>query len=206
MSLRTSGGPISSTSSLHQCSLHRRRELQRDRTAAHSTNHRRLVTNADDQVRCSPALSDSTGTPKDAYALARMPLIHDLTMPHAGVFPSWRQWLQQQGVRLPTREGPGLRINTSAAVVQAALNGQGVALARRAFVSDELRAGRLVRVLPSVRWPIRWAHDVVASEAVVAREPVQLFAEWLVREAEADLHTPGPGVESRPTVVSEQIV
>jgi LysR family transcriptional regulator, glycine cleavage system transcriptional activator len=135
---------------------------------------------------CSPHLLQRSRAPKNAAALARLPLIHDLTMVHAGVFPSWSEWLLRQGLRLP-KGALGLQINSSAAVVQAALNGQGVALARRAFVSDELRAGRLERLLPAVQWPIRWAYYVVQPESAVPRQPVQAFVGWLVREAEADL-------------------
>lgn len=138
---------------------------------------------------CSPSLLKGSPAPKSAVALARMPLIHDLTMSHAGVFPSWREWLHKQGVRLP-KGVQGLQINSSAAVVQAALNGQGVALARRAFVSDALRAGHLERLLPAVQWPIRWAYHVVKTESATARGPVQAFVGWLVEEAAADLRAP----------------
>lgn len=138
---------------------------------------------------CSPSLLQGMSAPEDAAALARMPLIHDLTMPHAGVFPSWREWLGEQGLRL-SRAVQGLQINSSAAVVQAALNGQGVALARRAFVSDELRAGHLERLLPAVQWPIRWAYYVVHTESAMLREPVQAFVDWLAGEAAADLRAP----------------
>jgi LysR family glycine cleavage system transcriptional activator len=135
---------------------------------------------------CSPSLLDGAHGPTNASELARMPLIHDLTMPQAGVFPSWSDWLGKQEVRLP-KGVQGLQINSSAAVVQAALNGQGVALARRAFVSDELRAGRLVRLLPEVQWAIRWAYYVVHTESAASREPVNAFIEWLAEEAAADL-------------------
>jgi LysR family transcriptional regulator, glycine cleavage system transcriptional activator len=130
---------------------------------------------------CSPSLLLHTAVPQRAAALARLPLIHDLTMPQVGVFPSWREWLLKQGLRLP-RGVQSLEINSSAAVVQAALNGQGVALARR--------AGRLVRLLPSVSWPIHWAYYVVQPESGVAREPAQAFMDWLADEAEIDLRVP----------------
>lgn len=141
---------------------------------------------------CSPYLLKGSRAPNTAAALAQMPLIHDLTMPHAGVFPSWREWLHKQEVRLP-KGVQGLQINSSAAVVQAALNGQGVALARRAFVSDELRAGHLERLLPGVQWPIRWAYYAVRTESSTSRGPVQAFVNWLAEEAEADLRVPLPG-------------
>ena len=144
---------------------------------------------------CSPSLLRGTNFPVDAAALARLPLIHDLTMRHAGVFPSWQEWLRKQGMRLPTGE-QGLQINSSSAVVQAALNGQGVALARRAFASDDLRAGRLQRLLPSVQWPIRWAYYVVQPVPAEPRKPVQAFVDWLAEEAEADVRAPTPAADT----------
>ena len=144
---------------------------------------------------CSPSLVQGTGAPENAVALARLPLIHDLTMPNSGVFPSWREWLQVQDVRL-SKGLPGLQINSSAVVVQAALNGQGVALARRAFVSDELRTGRLQRLLPAMRWPIRWAYYVVQTESTMPREPVRAFVDWLADEAAADLAAPAGAVHA----------
>lgn len=135
---------------------------------------------------CAPALLGDAAPPQDASALTRLPLIHDLTMAQAGVFPSWRHWLEHQGAR-PSKSEQGLKINSSAAVVQAALNGQGVALARRAFVSDELRVGRLLRLVPSVRWPVPWAYYVVTPEASAPTQQARRFVEWLTLEAEADL-------------------
>jgi LysR family transcriptional regulator, glycine cleavage system transcriptional activator len=135
---------------------------------------------------CSPTLLGGKASPKDASGLLRLPLIHDLTLRQAKVFPSWQQWLHKQGERLPAN-ALGLQINASAAVVQAALGGQGVALARRAFVSDELRAGRLLRLLPKVSWPIRWAYYVVSPENLQPQEGTRLFSAWLVQQAEEDM-------------------
>jgi LysR family glycine cleavage system transcriptional activator len=140
----------------------------------------------------SPSLLGGSGASDNAALLVRLPLIHDLTMPQAVGFPSWSERLLRQEVRLP-KGVLGLQINSSAAVVQAALNGQGAALARRAFVSDELRAGRLERMLPAVKWPIRWAYYVVQAESAAARQAVQAFVDWLAEEAEADLRVPAPG-------------
>ena len=72
----------------------------------------------------------------------------------------------------------GVRITASAASVQAALSGQGMALTRRAFVSDELRTGRLIRRRPQVRRRIPWAYCVVAPKEAAAREPVQFSIDW----------------------------
>jgi LysR family glycine cleavage system transcriptional activator len=84
--------------------------------------------------------------------LAQETLIHDLSMDgHAG--PSWVAWLQKAGV-----EGGhgrrGMKINNSAAVLQAAVEGHGIALARSVMARDDLAAGRLVRLFGKIRYAV----------------------------------------------------
>lgn len=45
-------------------------------------------------------------------------------------FPTWDTWLRTAGVRHAATMASGLKINNSAAVLQAAIDGQGVALVR----------------------------------------------------------------------------
>jgi LysR family transcriptional regulator, glycine cleavage system transcriptional activator len=139
---------------------------------------------------CSPALLAQTSAPRTGAQLAKMTLIHDLTAAPRAVFPTWGTWLAAQGVEgaAATR---GLQINASASVIQAALNGQGVALARRAFVAEELQAGRLVRLLPQVRWPIAWSYHLVFTTQAMERASAVAFAAWLKAEVAA-VHAPGP--------------
>ncbi|MFP3663362.1 LysR substrate-binding domain-containing protein, partial [Burkholderia sp. SIMBA_043] len=79
----------------------------------------------------------------------RETLIHDLSMDgHAG-FPTWEIWMKKAGVTNapPTR---GMQINNSAAVLQAAIEGHGIALARSVMAGDDLASGRLVRLFPDI--------------------------------------------------------
>jgi LysR family transcriptional regulator, glycine cleavage system transcriptional activator len=133
---------------------------------------------------CSLSMLKDERGPRTATQLSRMCLIHDLTMAPQAVFPTWNAWLQAQGV---TRAVPdrGMRINSSAAVIQAAIHGQGVALARRAFVVDDLASGHLVRLLPHLRWPITWGYYVVRAQRTQPAEPAERFVAWLREEAAA---------------------
>jgi LysR family transcriptional regulator, glycine cleavage system transcriptional activator len=130
---------------------------------------------------CSPALLADRAAPRTAKQLATMTLIHDLTLAPLKAFPSWTQWLHAQGAK-PTNASRGLHINASAAVIQAALSGQGVALARRAFVANDLADGRLLRLLPHIRWPIAWAYHLVHTDTALRREPLRAFVAWLKDE------------------------
>ncbi len=116
--------------------------------------------------------------------LARSTLIHDLSMPARSGFPTWRTWLDEASLS-HVSAAHGLRINNSAAVLQAAIDGMGVALGRSVMVRDDLAAGRLVRpfgergVLPAQ------AYYAVYRAGSDARAPVAAFRDWLVEEAGA---------------------
>ena len=77
----------------------------------------------------------------------------------------------------------GLRINNSASVLQAAIDGQGVALARSVMAHDDLAAGRLVRLFPQVRLDSALAYYVVYRPECIAQPKVAAFRDWLLREA-----------------------
>ena len=77
----------------------------------------------------------------------------------------------------------GQRINNSDAVLQAAVDGQGVALARSVMAHDDLAAGRLVRLFPQVRLESALAYYVVYRPECIAQPKVAAFRDWLLREA-----------------------
>lgn len=59
---------------------------------------------------------------------------------------NWRAWLSASGADLPTNH-TGYRINSYPLVVEAAKNGQGVALGWRYLVDDHLASGHLIKPL-----------------------------------------------------------
>ncbi|WP_256869527.1 LysR substrate-binding domain-containing protein [Sphingobium lactosutens] len=116
--------------------------------------------------------------------IADQTLIHDGTPHPGGEFPSWAEWLARAGSnRMPSDRG--LKINSTAAVIQGAIAGQGVALVRKALVAQELDSGRLVHLLPQQHWPVKWAYYVVASPKALRRYEVSAFHDWLVEVAHA---------------------
>jgi LysR family glycine cleavage system transcriptional activator len=118
--------------------------------------------------------------------LAGQTLIDDATPHPGGGFPSWDDWLSHVGA-LPRQGRPTLRINATAAVVQAALAGHGVALVRRALVANELATSRLSELFPHQRWPVRWAYYAIAAPKALRRREVAAFYEWLVDDVSATL-------------------
>ncbi len=97
-------------------------------------------------------------------------------------FPSWRAWLHHAGVVGYSRER-GTKINNSAAVLQAAIDGQGVALARSVMARDDLAAGRLVRLFPRVEFASPLAYFVVYRPESAALTRLLAFRTWLIEKA-----------------------
>ena len=130
---------------------------------------------------CAPALL-ATATLQAPGDLRGQVLIHDQSVDTSTGFASWQAWLRHAGVQgVPTDRG--LRINNSAAVLQAAIDGQGVALARSVMAHDDLAAGRLARLFPQVRLESTLAYYVVYRPECIAQPKVAAFRDWLLREA-----------------------
>lgn len=133
---------------------------------------------------CSPGLLRRHGGLRAPADLARETLIHDLSMDgHAG-FPTWEAWMEKAGVTgaIPRR---GMKINNSAAVLQAAVEGHGVALARSVMAGDDLASGRLVRLFPDIRFVSQMAYYVVYRPERASLPRLAAFRDWLLEEASA---------------------
>lgn len=132
---------------------------------------------------CAPdyPLLENNGLADDA--LPRCTLIHDLSMANYEDFPTWRMWLDAAGFGRVEADH-GLRINNSAAVLQAAIEGQGLALARSVMVKDDLDAGRLIRPFPDkgLECPLTQAYYVVYRPECGALPKIQAFRDWVISE------------------------
>ena len=77
----------------------------------------------------------------------------------------------------------GLRVNSSAAVLQAAIEGHGVALARSVMARDDLTAGRLARLFPQIEFSSPLAYYVVYRSECATLPRLVAFRDWLFAEA-----------------------
>src|SRR5690606_16887847 len=97
---------------------------------------------------------------------------------------AWGRWLELAGATNVTPKRT-VEYTESSMLVEAALLGQGVALARVSLVSNELRDGRLVRLftkLPPL--PCELAYYVLISEFAHSQPIVAAFVRWITREVE----------------------
>ena len=140
---------------------------------------------------CSPALCEGVHPLKTPDDLRHHTLIHDHSFeltPHRrfartfqGVFPDWRRWLDAAGVDdVDPSHGPGL--SPSSMVIQAAIDGQGVALARSVLIASDLADGRLLKPFgPTI--PVDFAYYLVSPDAAADRPKVAAFRSWIMEEA-----------------------
>jgi LysR family glycine cleavage system transcriptional activator len=130
---------------------------------------------------CSPTLFGDGRRLRRPADLAGFKLIHDVSVDARSGFTTWSAWFEEVGAKVDTKRG--LRINNSAAVLQAAIEGQGVALARSIMVADDVAAGRLVRLFPEIEHASALAYYVVYQPEHAALPKLVAFRDWLVREA-----------------------
>jgi LysR family glycine cleavage system transcriptional activator len=130
---------------------------------------------------CSPALLEGAHPLRSPADLEHHALIHDKSMAFESSFPTWQSWLRNAG-RDDIDCERGLQINDSAAVIQAAIAGSGVALGRTSLVAKDLAEGRLVRPFGD-DLAYDFAYYVVHRPHAANAPGVAAFKEWLLAQA-----------------------
>ena len=125
---------------------------------------------------CSPKLLDGLYPLHEPADLRHQTLLHDDTR------GDWRTWLLAAGATDvdPTR---GPIFFDSSMLVQAAVESQGVALARRVLAEQDLEAGRLVRVFERPL-PAEFAYYLVCPEASATHPKIAAFRGWILAEVD----------------------
>ncbi|HSR72011.1 MAG TPA: transcriptional regulator GcvA [Kiloniellales bacterium] len=131
---------------------------------------------------CSPRLRDGPHPLDAPEDLRYHTLLHDDVT--GSDMPDWRKWLAAVGVKgLNAERGPFF--SHSSLAIQAAIEGQGVALARGSLVALDLEAGRLIRPFgPPL--PSNFACYLVLAPQTAERPKVKAFRAWLLEETAAD--------------------
>ncbi|HTK36362.1 MAG TPA: transcriptional regulator GcvA [Caulobacteraceae bacterium] len=120
-------------------------------------------------------------TPED---LAHHTLLHDGSPDADDSCPDWSMWLTARGIKgVDGTRGP--RFNQSSLVIEAAMNGRGVALAKRTLAQADIDAGRLVAPL-QINTAVDFAYFVVHPKAKGRLPQVKAFVKWM--EAQAAEH------------------
>ncbi|MGH8819724.1 MAG: LysR substrate-binding domain-containing protein, partial [Rhodoferax sp.] len=100
---------------------------------------------------------------------------------HAGQL-TWRRWFDTYHFsKLEPKRW--LYFNYANQIAQAALTGQGVALARMPLVADSLASGDLVEVLPDMRLESPMACWMLVGPRSALRPEIRAFCEWILLQA-----------------------
>lgn len=130
----------------------------------------------------APKLLAELGVPQSPRDLTRFSLISDNDWRRAQ-FDFWPIWLAAAGIAdLELRTG--LKFNYSNLMLQAAMDGLGVALGNTMLAGDDLKAGRLVRLFDlSVK--LETGYYIVYGKGALKQPKIKAFRDWLLDQIRA---------------------
>ncbi|WP_414450923.1 transcriptional regulator GcvA [Burkholderia sp. 22PA0099] len=120
---------------------------------------------------CAPTLNGGV-LPKAPADLVHYPLLRSDD-------ELWRPWFDAAGLDRLTEPKRGVLFHDSSQLVQAAIDGQGIALVRRSIAASELAAGRIVRLF-DITGPSPWHCYFVCQPNRLNLPRVQAFRNWIL--------------------------
>ena len=126
---------------------------------------------------CSPKLVAGRNRIAAASDLLKFPLLR------LDDWKTWTKWFAAAGVVDPVAHGPVL--NRASMLIDAAVDGQGIALARTALAAWDLINGRLVRPI-DVSLRMSNTYWIVCPKATSSVPKIATFRKWLLAEAAED--------------------
>jgi LysR family glycine cleavage system transcriptional activator len=127
---------------------------------------------------CSPRLLEASQPLREPGDLRHHTLLH------LGDRRDWLKWLEAAGAE-GVDLSRGAVFNQASMAIEAAVEGQGVALARTALAALDLLSGRLVRPF-AFGLAVDYAYYVICPQANARRPKIRKMQEWLLAEAESD--------------------
>ena len=121
---------------------------------------------------CSPSFLNTDKPLTDLHNLRYYALLHDAN------YECWRDWLALAGID-DIDASRGTIIDDTNVLIQAAIDGQGIALGSTTFVADLLESGRLVKPF-DISLVNEFAYYVVYPPEHLKNPAVRAFEEWLL--------------------------
>ena len=119
------------------------------------------------------ALVGNVPLPMPAEAISKLPLLHD------AFNVGWNNWAEQVGLVPEQVASQNTKYVDSAVLLEAAIDGQGAALARHLLAARDLELGRLVR-LDQSSVPLDRGLYFVCRHGDQDRVTVRIFKKWLL--------------------------
>lgn len=122
---------------------------------------------------CSPTFNGGN-LPTLPADLAKLPLLRSAD-------ELWRPWFDAAGLTDWPEPKRGVLYQDSSNLLQAAIDGQGIALTRRSLAMHEIASGRLVRLF-DVDGPSPWQYYFICPPQMMQTERVRAFRDWVFEE------------------------
>jgi LysR family glycine cleavage system transcriptional activator len=132
---------------------------------------------------CSPVLMEGSHALRTPSDLRHHTLLHDASTYSDGSNPDWAAWLRHAGVE-DLDASRGLSFTPSHLVINAAIDGLGVTLAKDSWVEQDLAQGRLVRPF-DIDLPVESAYYMVFPKHRAKDARIATFVDWVRSEAAA---------------------
>lgn len=129
---------------------------------------------------CAPSLLQDGPPLRGVEDLRHHTFLLDELADIGGEPPTWAYWAEQTGQVLP-QPVRMRRFGQANMVVQAAIQGQGVALGREPLVVDALLNGSLVQALPGAV-PSNFSYWFVCPKGAIHQDRIRRFRDWLHAE------------------------
>ena len=126
---------------------------------------------------CSPRLLSGRQRITTASDLLNFPLLR------LDDWTNWTRWFDAAGVASPDARGPVF--NRASMLIDAAVDGQGVALARTALAAWDMLNGRLIKPI-DVTLRMANTYWIICPKAVSNVPKIVTFRKWLLTEAAED--------------------
>ncbi|MCP3710213.1 transcriptional regulator GcvA [Paraburkholderia sp. CNPSo 3274] len=123
---------------------------------------------------CSPDFNGGK-LPTDPRELATLPLLRSDD-------ELWRPWFDAAGLQNLPEPKRGVLYQDSSNLLQAAMDGQGIALVRRSLATHEITLGRLVRLFKDIDGPSPWRYYFICPPQRMQTARVQAFRDWVFDE------------------------
>ena len=102
-----------------------------------------------------------------------------MTLLHGDIPETWSAWFLAAGCKLPAPSGP--RLGDDTAILQAALDSQGVALGRSLLVAEDLASGRLIAPF-DVGLSASFSYWFVYPANTIPGRSLRLAEAWIIAE------------------------
>ena len=139
---------------------------------------------------CAPDLLNGTNKLETVSDLSNQTLLVDETLVFGASAPTWDYWARACKILLPSSIRTR-KFGQANLVVQAAIEGMGVALGREPLVIDALIDGRLVRPFEqTTKSPL--SYWLVCRNELAGKANIQKFFNWIHAEANSQHSLPNP--------------